>query len=391
MGKLTGIEVSIACSEAVTLCDVDVVAAYPITPQTHIVEHLSEQVAEGHLDAEYIKVESEHSAMSCCVGSSAAGARTFTSTCSQGLALMHEIVMIASGLRLPIVMAVATRTLSAPLSIWGDQSDVMSERDSGWITIFAENGQEVFDLTVQSFRIAEDERVLFPVMLCLDGFHLSHVIEPIEIESKEDVQAWLPPYQAKYRLDPDNVLSMGAFAMPDYFSEIKKQTNEALMGTLPVIKEVFKDFGDKFGRYYEPVTKYQTEDAETIIVIAGAFAGTARLAVDTMRAAGQKVGLVTIKVFRPFPFEEIAEALAGAKTAVVIDRALSVAGPGGPMASEIRSALYHAPKKPAVVSMVGGLSGRDVFQEQFIELVERAEAHVASGKIPHYEMFGVRE
>ncbi len=391
MAKRVGIEVSIAVSEAVTLCDVDVVAAYPITPQTHIVEHLSESVANGDLDAEYIKVESEHSAMSCCIGSAAAGARTFTATASQGLALMSEMLYIASGMRLPIVMALATRTLSAPLSIWGDQSDVMSVRDAGWIVIFAENGQEAFDMTVQCFKIAEDERVLLPVMLCLDGFNLSHVIEPIEIMDREEVNSFLSPYNAKYRLDPHEVLTMGAFAMPDYFSEIKKQQDEALKDSYTVIREVWDGWGKRFGRTYTPIQTYLTDDADIILLIAGAFAGTARLAVDRLREKGVKAGLASLKLWRPFPREDILRELGNAKVVTVIDRALSPGGGGGPIASEVRACLYHQDNRPDIVSYVAGLSGRDVMSEQFEDMMEKSLEYSQKGDIPPYEMYGVRE
>lgn len=391
MAKRVGIEVSIACSEAVTLADVDVIAAYPITPQTHIVEHLSEQVADGHLDAEYIKVESEQSAMSCCMGASAAGARTFTSTASQGLALMSEMLYVASGLRLPIVMALVTRTMSAPLTIWGDQSDVMSIRDCGWIVMFSENGQEVFDMTLQAFRIAEDERVLLPAIVALDGFHLSHVIEPIEILEKEEVEPFLPPYRPKYRLDPHNVLSMGCFTMPEYFMEIKKQQDEALKSSYGVIMEVWKEWEERFGRAYSPLKLYRTEDAELIILMAGAFAGTARLAVDRLREEGIKAGLASLKLWRPFPRDDLLESLGGAQVVMVVDRALSVGGAGGPIANEIRSAFYHRDKHPVVVSFVSGLSGRDIMVDQFVDMARRALEYGEKGMPPHYEMYGVRE
>jgi pyruvate ferredoxin oxidoreductase alpha subunit len=390
MANRVGIEVSIAVSEAVTLCDVDVVAAYPITPQTHIVEHLSESVANGHLNAEYIKVESEHSAMSCCIGAAAAGARTFTATASQGLALMSEMLYIASGLRLPIVMALATRTLSAPLTIWGDQSDIMSVRDAGWIVIFAENGQEAFDMTVQSFRMAEDERVLLPVMLCIDGFNLSHVIEPIEIMDQEEVSSFLPPYEAKYRLDPHNVLTMGAFTMPDYFMEIKKQQDEALKDSYPVIREVWDEWGKRFGRTYTPIQTYLTEDAEVILLMAGAFVGTARIAVDCLREKGVKAGLASLKLWRPFPMEDILRELGNAKVVTVVDRALSTGGGGGPMASEIRAAFYHRDQRPDICSFVAGLSGRDVMAEEFQAMMEKSLEYSQTGEIPPYEMYGVR-
>ena len=391
MAKRVGIEVSIAVSDAVTLCDVDVVAPYPITPQTHIVEHLSESVANGDLDAEYIRVESEHSAMSCCIGSSAAGARTFTATASQGLAPMSEMLYIASGMRLPIVMTLATRTLSAPLTIWGDQSDVMSVRDCGWIVIFAENGQEAFDMTVQSFKIAEDERVLLPLMLCIDGFNLSHVIEPIEIMDREEVSSFLPPHNAKYRLDPHNVLTMGAFTMPEYFMEIKKQQDEALKDSYKVIREVWNDWGKRFGRTYTPLQTYLTDDADIILLIAGAFAGTARIAIDRLREKGIRAGLASLKLWRPFPNEDILRELGGAKVVTVIDRALSVGGGGGPIANEVRAAFYHRDKRPDIVSYVAGLSGRDVMSEHFEEMMEKSLEYSQKKEIPPYEMYGVRE
>jgi pyruvate ferredoxin oxidoreductase alpha subunit len=391
MAKRVGIEVSIACSEAVTLADVDVIAAYPITPQTHIVEHLSEQVADGHLDCEYIKVESEQSAMSCCMGAAAAGARTFTATASQGLELMSEMLYIASGLRLPVVMTLANRTVAAPLTIWGDQSDIMSVRDCGWIVIFAENGQEVFDMTIQAFRIAEDERVLLPTIVCLDGFHLSHVIEPIELLDQEEVNSFLPPFKSKYRLDPHEVVSMGCFTMPEYFMEIKKQQDEALKSSYSVIKEVWKEWEERFGRPYQPINLYRAEDAELIMVIAGAFAGTARLAVDRMREEGMKVGLASLKLWRPFPLDDVLGSLGKADVVMVIDRALSVGGGGGPIANEIRSAFYSQDKRPAIVSFVAGLSGRDIMADQFREMTEKSFDYVEKGEIPHYEMYGVRE
>ena len=391
MAKRVGIEVSVACSEAVTLADVDVIAAYPITPQTHIVEHLSEQVADGHLDCEYIKVESEQSAMSCCMGAAAAGARTFTATASQGLELMSEMLYIASGLRLPVVMTLANRTVAAPLTIWGDQSDIMSVRDCGWIVVFAENGQEVFDMTIQAFRIAEDERVLLPMIVCLDGFHLSHVIEPIEILDQEEVDSFLPPFQSKYRLDPHEAVSMGCFTMPEYFMEIKKQQDEALKNSYNVIKEVWADWEERFGRSYQPLNLYRTEDAELIIVIAGAFAGTARLAVDRMREEGMKVGLVSLKLWRPFPLDDILDSLGKTDVVMVIDRALSVGGGGGPIVNEVRSAFYSQKERPAITSFVAGLSGRDIMSDQFKDMVEKSFEYVEKGDIPYYEMYGVRE
>ena len=248
MSKRVGMEVSIAASEVVAMADVDVIPAYPITPQTHIVEHLSELVASGHLDAEFVTVESEHSAMSTCVGASAAGARVFTSTSSQGYALMAEICYIASSLRLPIVMAVANRALSAPINIWNDHGDLMMSRDTGWIQTVAENGQEVLDLLLHAFRVAEDHRVLLPFIVNLDGFILSHMIEPMMMPDQDEVKRYLPPYQPKLRLDPQNPITMGPVGMPDVYTEAKKAHDEALKASKPVILEAWKEFAELFGR-----------------------------------------------------------------------------------------------------------------------------------------------
>lgn len=391
MGKRIGLEVSLAVSEAVKLARAEVVAAYPITPQTHIVEELAQMVADGDLDAEFIMVESEHSAMSACCGSAAVGARTFTATASQGLALMHEILFIASGLRLPMVMVVANRALSAPLSIWGDHSDVMAERDIGWIQVFAETGQEAFDLTVQAFKIAEDPRVLTPMIVNIDGFTLSHVVEPIEIEGQEDVDSFLPPFEAEVRLDPDHPTTVGPVGFPELYTEIKKQQNEALLGSYPVILEVWEQFEEKFGRAYHPVEMYRADDAETLIYMAGAMAGTARVAIDGMRDEGKRVGLIRTRLWRPYPFEELRKAVSGAKVVAVIDRALSFGGPGGPFCSELRSALFPLEEKPVVASYIAGLGGRDITIENFREIVEDAERVAREGQTEEYKMIGVRE
>ena len=239
MSKQIGIEVSLAVAEVVGLCDVDVVAAYPITPQTHIVEHLSELVADGHLNAEFVPVESEHSAMSACIGSSAAGARTFTSTCSQGYALMSELCYIASALRLPIVMAVANRAISAPINIWNDHSDLMYARDTGWIQLISESGQEAVDMSIAAFRIGEDKRVSLPVQVNLDGFTLSHFIEPLTIPDAAEVKKFLPPFKPAFRLDPANPSTFGAVGMPDIYTEARKAQDDNLKGSKPIITEIF--------------------------------------------------------------------------------------------------------------------------------------------------------
>jgi len=389
MGKRIGMEVSIAAAEAVGLCDVDLVAAYPITPQTHIVEHLSELVADGHLDAEFVPVESEHSAMSCCIGSAAAGARTFTSTSSQGYALMAEICYIASALRLPIVMAVANRALSAPINIWNDHSDLMMSRDTGWIQTIAENGQEVIDLLIHAFKVAEDHRVLLPVQVNLDGFILTHMVEAMEMPSKEEVKAYLPAYKPALRLDPANPATIGPVGMPDVYTEARMAQDVALKNSKAVIIEAWKDFGDKFGRYYKPVESYKAEDAETVFIMMGSISETAMTAVDKMRAAGKKVGLARIRLWRPFPTEELFDAIKGAKNIIVIDRAMNFAGDSGPVALEVKAALYDRAHKANVVNFMAGLGGRDVTVENFEEMVDKAAA--AAGKSTAYEIINVRE
>lgn len=391
MGRRVGMEVSIAAAETVALIDVDVVAAYPITPQTHIVEHLSELVANGHLDAEFVPVESEHSAMSVCVGAAAAGARTFTSTSSQGYALMVEICYIASSMRLPIVMAVVNRALSAPISIWNDHSDMMLGRDTGWIQTVAENGQEVVDLLIHAYRVAEDHRVLLPVMVNFDGFIVSHVIEPIELPSKEEVQKYLPPYKPLLRLDPRNPITMGPVGVPEIYTEVKKAQDEALSNSKKVIIEAWEEFAKHFGRTYKPVETYKCEDAETIILVMGSIAETAMRAVDLMRDRGKKVGLARLRLFRPFPVEELISVLKPAKAVAVVDRALGFNGHTGPMCAEVKAVLFSHGLTPYVWNYIAGLGGRDVTVENFTEMVDTLEARAARREPMSYEIINVRE
>jgi pyruvate ferredoxin oxidoreductase alpha subunit len=390
MSKRIGIETSLAIAETVKLVNVDVVAAYPITPQTHIVEHIADLCANGELDAEYIPVESEHSAMSACLGSSAGGARTFTATASQGLELMHEVLYVASGMRLPIVMAVANRAVSAPLSIWGDHSDVMSCRDTGWIQVFVENGQEAVDMTICSFIIAEDPSVLLPFMINLDGFHLSHVIEPIILPDQDEVKAFVPDFNYKYRLDPHNPVAMGDFATPAIFTEAKWANEVALTNSRAVINDVWDRFYKTFGRKYQAVETYKTEDAETLLMTMGSFSETAMTAIDAMREQGRKVGLVRIRLWRPFPFDDIYEAVKECKNLIILDRALSAGGPAGPVASEVKAALYNKSVKPAIVSIVGGLGGRDIHVSDFINMVDIGEKAIKNNDIKPFEIYGVR-
>jgi len=391
MANRVGMEVSIAIGEMVKLANADVIAAYPITPQTHIVEHLAELVAEGELDAENIPVESEHSAMSACLGSAAAGARTFTATAGQGLELMHEVLYAASSMQLPVIMAVANRALSAPLSVWGDHSDAMSCRDTGWIQIFTENGQEVVDQILCAFRIGEDKRVLLPVMVHLDGFHISHVIEPILLPEQGEVDAFLPPNDYPLPLNPARPVAMGDFGPPFIYTEAKWAQEMNLRQAKQTILEVWREFGDRFGRHYRPVEHYRTDDAEVLLLTMGSYSETAMTAIDKMREEGQNIGLLKLRLWRPFPFEEIRQAVKKAKTLIVFDRALSTGGPSGPVASEIKAVLYDEPGRPRIVNFVGGLGGRDITVNDFAEIVRRGLEVARKGSDQEFEIYGVRE
>jgi pyruvate ferredoxin oxidoreductase alpha subunit len=391
MAQRVGIEVSRAISIAVKLADADVISAYPITPQTHIVEDLAGLVANGELEASFIPVESEHSAMSACLGAAAVGARTFTATAAQGLELMHEVLYVASAMRFPIVMAVANRALAAPISIWGDHSDAMAVRDTGWVQIFVANGQETFDNVLCAFRIGEDPKVLLPVMVHLDGFHLTHMIEPITIPQAEMVKRFIPPHKYPLPLDPDRPVSMGAFGPPYIYPEAKKAQQVNLESSKEVILQCWQEFGELFGRYYSPLECYRCEKAKVLLLTMGSYSETAMSAIDTMREEGEEVGLVKLRLWRPFPFAEIRSAVKGAEVLIVLDRALSFGGPGGPVFAEIRSAFYDLEERPKVVGFVGGLGGRDISPQGFREMIRRGMEIAQKGSDQEFEMFGVRE
>lgn len=385
-----GMEGSSAIAEAVRAARAEVIAAYPITPQTHISERLAEMVANGELDAEYVPVESEHSAMSACLGSSAAGARTFTATAGQGLALMHEVLFVAASMRLPIVMAVVNRALSSPLNIWSDHSDIMASRECGWIQIFAENGQQAYDQTLCAFKIAEDHRVLFPVLVNIDGFNVSHVVEPLYLVEQSKVDKFLPPYTHPYGLHPDRPLTMGAFGMPNIYTEVRKSQDVALRASKKIVVETWKEFENMTGRRYLPLESYRTDDADVLFMMMGSFSETAAAAIDELRDAGQKVGMVRIRLWRPFPFEELIAAVGKVKTLITLDRALCLGGPSGPICCEIQSALYPLPNKPNIVSYVGGLGGREITVEGFKSLITQGIQKAAQKAPGEFEMIGVR-
>ncbi len=391
MAKRVGIEVSLAVSEAVKLANVDCIAAYPITPQTHIVEHLSEIVANGEVDAEFIPVESEHSAMSVCCGCSAAGARTYTATSSQGLALMNEIVFIVPSLRLPIVMTVADRSLSGPISIWNDHTDAMSVRDCGWIQFFVENGQEAFDAHLTAFKIAEDKRVLLPVMVHMDGFILTHMIEPIEFLEQSDVDTFLNnKYEPVIQLNPEKPVTMGAVGIPEIYTEAKKAHDVTLHNSKEVILEVWDEFASKFGRKFSPVETYKTDDADIVLLTMGSYGETAQIAIDELRKEGEKAGLIKLRLWRPFPLEEFTNAVSHLKGIGVVDRAVTYGTTGGPLGIEIRNALYDNDKKIVVSDFIAGLAGRDVTINDFKYMFFKTKEAVSKGKALPYQFIGVR-
>lgn len=368
--KRVGMEVSAAIAEAAKLARVDVVSAYPITPQTHIVERLAELVADGELEASYINVESEHSALSACIGAAACGARTFTSTSAQGLELMHEMLFIASSLRLPIVMVLVNRALSAPLSIWCDHSDAMACRDCGWIMLFCENGQEAVDSVIMAYRIGEDRRVLLPVMVNIDGFTVSHVIEPIEFPEQSLVDEFLPPYEPVFTLHPDRPVTMGAYGMPEIYTEAKYAQELALRASKKVVKEVMEEFGRVFGRKYNLVETYKLDGAKMAFLALGSINENIKTAIDEMRRQGLEVGLISPRLFRPFPYEELVEILRNIERLMIVERVMPQGASHGPLTSEILGILYREGLKIQVENYVAGLGGRDVQPEEFINIVK---------------------
>jgi pyruvate ferredoxin oxidoreductase alpha subunit len=386
MSKRIGMEVAFAAAEAVGMCNVDVAAVYPITPQSHIAEHLSDLVADGKTDTEYVTVESEHTSMSICIGASATGARVYTATCSQGLMLMHELLPIASAMRLPVVMSVANRPVNAPLNILSDHSDIMPQRDAGWIVIFCENGQEVVDLTLMAYRIAEDKDVMLPVVISIDGFILTHMVEPMVFPEQKDVDEFLPVYKPYATLHPDKPLTMGAFAMPDVFPEMMKAKDMALTNSKKTIIKVWDEWEKKFGRKYNPVETYRTDGAEVILVSMGSMSETAELGVDMLRDKGIAAGLAKMRLWRPFPTEELKAATKGARVLAVLDRAITPGIEGAPVYTDVKAALYDAEDRPVIVNWLIGLGGEDVRGEDFVEIAEKA----LKAKKGEHEFLGVR-
>ena len=367
-----------AAAEAVKLSRVQVIAAYPITPQTSIAESLSDFVSKKKLDARYMRVESETSALACLIGASMAGARSFTATSSQGLALMHELLHWASGARLPIVLINVNRSMAAPWSLGTDHIDSLSQRDTGWLQFYCEKAQEVLDTVIIAFRLAET--VLLPVMILSDGFYLSHFVEPVALPNQKQVDRFLPTRKTRYRLNPKDPHTFGGGVSGLVFARLKKDMQESMEKAKVVFRTLVEEFESVFGRTYAPVEPYLTEDADVLLVTVGTITGTARAFVDEARKDGKKVGLLKMKMFRPFPEEEVRQALKGSKRVVVLDRNISFGGEGI-FCQELKAALYGMEPKPEVVGVIAGLGGLDVTPEGLGDLYQKVmRGEIRSGK-----------
>jgi len=356
-----------AVSWGATLSRVQVIAAYPITPQTQVVELLSEICAEKKLDAKFIKVESEHSAMAACIGASAAGVRAFTATSAQGLALMHEMLHWASGARTPVVMANINRAMSPPWTIWADQNDSLSQRDTGWMQVYCQNNQEVLDSVIQAYKVSE--KLLLPTMVILDAFVLSHTMEVVDVPDQDKVDKYLPPFKPEYKLDPEDPHAFGGLTGPDGYFELRYEMQEAMEQAKSLWEKTGKEFGEMFGREYGLVETYKADDADFLIISSATIASTARVAVDRLREGGMKIGILRIRVFRPFPVERVREIVSPVKKAMVIDRNISF-GASGIFYQEVKAAMYNVSNRPPIFGIVTGLGGRDVGVKDIIQMVE---------------------
>lgn len=394
-----------AIAYAVKQCDVDVVAAYPITPQTIIVEKFSEYVANGEVQTQYVCTESEHSAITACIAAGATGARTFTASASAGLALMHEMLFVTSGARVPVVLAVANRALSAPLNIHGDHSDSMAERDSGWLHIYAENAQEAYDSIIQAFKIAEDVDVSLPIFIGVDGFTISHTLERVDTLPEDVVRRFIGTrsfpmvltHEGKtvpFKLDPANPMTMGPNALQNFYYEFKRQQEEGMRNAYKKIQEVNSEYAKLSGRSYGNglIDPYKLDDAEIAIIVIGSTAGTLKVIVDQLRTEGIKAGILRIRTFRPFPVDEIKNALRNLKAVAVMDKSMSPGGLGAAVFSEVRNALYDAAHRPIIVSYIFGLGGRDSSPNDLRRIYDDLARIAKSGQAEKtVTYFGLRE
>ena len=381
-----------AIAQAAKLVNPDVVAAYPITPQTIIVERFSDFVANGEVDTEFVCVESEHSAMSACIGASTAGGRVFTSSASAGLMLMYEILQIASSSRTPIVCAIANRAISGPINIHGEQTDQLLFRDSGWISQFAETNQEAYDQTIMAFKIGEHPEVLLPVAVGIDGFILSHAIEGVEPVTKELVSDFLGgERKSTLRLDPDNPVSIGLLHLQDYYMEARAQVRDAQLRAKQIIIDTFKDWQKLTGREYNPIESYQIDDADYAFVTMGSGAGNARTAIDELRANGEKVGLIKVRVYRPWFGEEFSKLTKNIRGIISVERAHSFGSPGGILGQDVKSTLFDAKQTPYMSEYCYGLGGRDCIVKEWTQIYNRSKQAFNEGKNLPYFWWGVRE
>jgi len=389
--KIEGLTGDAAIAHALKQADLDVLAAYPITPQTIIVEDYQKFAADGEVQAAVIPVESEHSAMSACVGASAVGARVATASASAGLALMWEILYCAASMRMPIVFTVANRALSAPINIHNDHSDGMGMRDSGFIQLYCQSSQEAYDTTLMAFKLAEHHDVLLPVMVGIDGFIVSHNVERVEMLPDDAVKKFVGVREPVQPLDPKNPITMGPLALTDYYFEFKEQQDRAMQNVIKVYDEVEAEFEKLTGRKYGLMETYKTNDADIIIVAMSSMGGTARVVADVLRERGEKVGVIRLKMFRPFPTKELAKAIGNAKAVAVFEKAMSFGAATNPLALEVKTALYESEARPMIANFVVGLGGRDVPPTTFVEGIEKTKEYLKKGKAPLYETLGVRK
>lgn len=388
--RLSGNE---AVSYAIKQINPDVMPAFPITPSTEIPQFVSTYISNGEIDTEFIPVESEHSAMSAAIGASAAGCRVLTATSSCGMALMWEELYVAASNRLPIALALVNRALSGPININCDHSDSMGARDTGWIQIYAENNQEAYDNFVQAYRIAEHKDIRLPIMICQDGFITSHAVENIELLEDDKVKAFVGEYNPEqYLLNPKMPMAVGPYATSPFYMESKMNQNEAMKNAKQVILDVANDFAKISGRQYGFFEEYKLEDADYAIVMIGSAAGTTKEAIDALRAQGKKVGLLKLRVFRPFPGEEIAKALAHTKAVAILDRSEGFRAGGGPLSAEIKEHLYDIGASTKAVSYIYGLGGRDYTTVEATDVFNQLEEMIEQGKtIPQYQYIGLRK
>jgi pyruvate ferredoxin oxidoreductase alpha subunit len=391
--KMVVVEGSYAVAHSAKICRPNVISAYPITPQTHIVENLSQFIADGEIpNCEYINVEAEFSAISALIGASAVGARTYSATTSQGLLLMHEALFNTSGMRLPVIMTVANRAISAPINIWNDHQDAIAQRDTGWIQLYVEDVQEASDTLPQLYKIAEDNEIMLPGMVCMDGFILSHVYEPVVLLEQELTDDFLPPFQPENILDPEDPKTFGAFATPDIYEEFRYLQEQAMQKALPKIEAVAKEFEEVFGRFHGGLIEgYMLDDAEVVVVSMGSVLGTVKDVVDEYRAKGEKIGVLKVRSFRPFPKKQVCEALKNAHVVVVLDKNISIGTNEGALFTEIKSCLYNSKVRVPVIGYTLGHGGRDIRMESIEKVIEETKKVAKSGITVESQFLDLRE